>query len=158
MGVLHSEYHPLAHTDDECNDIDWEHAQRNHPAHRGLVSRISWKDLSVTIVLLVQSITILVLLLKRSQSNAQDCHLGQILYSKYGFGQPIEDNWSCIFSAPAQEALDFEVKVFTTGLPHNNDTSIYQEFTDEGDKAWGALYNREYLTAGLGGQNSFYRH
>ncbi len=41
--------------------------------------------------------------------------------------------------APAQEALENEVKVFTVG---REERTIYQGFDAEADRAWGDLYNR----------------
>jgi len=46
------------------------------------------------------------------------------------------------FTAPAQAALQQEVKSFTAGRKKK---TIYQGLSDEVDRAWGELYNRKPL-------------
>jgi hypothetical protein len=43
-------------------------------------------------------------------------------------------------TAPAQVALEPQVKTFTEGLKQ---PTIYQGISDDVDRAWGELYNRE---------------
>ena len=45
-----------------------------------------------------------------------------------------------VSAAPAQVALEHEVKAFTAGREHK---TIYQGLSDEVDRAWGELYNRK---------------
>jgi hypothetical protein len=44
------------------------------------------------------------------------------------------------FEAPAQSAVEYEIKSFTPGREHK---TIYQGASKEVDRAWGELYNRK---------------
>lgn len=46
-------------------------------------------------------------------------------------------------AAPAQVAIEYEVKSFTAG---REDKTIYQGLSDDVDRAWGRLYNSESLS------------
>ena len=48
---------------------------------------------------------------------------------------------SAATTAPAQAAVEWEVKTFTAG---REDKTPYQGYGDDVDDAWGELYNREY--------------
>jgi hypothetical protein len=49
--------------------------------------------------------------------------------------------------APAQEALQSELKVFTVGKPPLYPFTVYQGTDEEADRAWGELYNRKCITS-----------
>jgi hypothetical protein len=50
---------------------------------------------------------------------------------------------SCFFLAPAEEALEYSVGVFTTGKGEQK--SIYQGIGNETDQAWKDLYDRMFF-------------
>ncbi|KAH6918491.1 hypothetical protein BKA70DRAFT_1457224 [Coprinopsis sp. MPI-PUGE-AT-0042] len=120
MGNESSEYLPLTSSPSEST------ARLRRYERDGWLTSIKARDLALLLVLAVQSIALVILCiaLRDARASAPICPEsgGNLLYS------------------PAQNAVEWEIRRFTVGREHK---TPYQGLSDDVDRAWGDLYNRE---------------
>jgi hypothetical protein len=115
---------------------------------KGSASFISkcWREVILLALVFIQSIGLYILATQQRVVVPAHCETtrahsyGQFLYCE--LNSLVSAGLARItFTAPAQEVLQSEVKVFTVGKPPLYPLTVYQGKGEEADQAWGELYN-----------------
>ncbi|KAF8993370.1 hypothetical protein BDQ17DRAFT_1312361 [Cyathus striatus] len=96
---------------------------------KGFFFNICLRELFFLVVIVLQSIALVITL----SSRISTANLASTICPKSG---------ESLLYSPAQRAVEYEVKSFTSGREHK---TIYQGLSDDVDRAWGELYNHTIL-------------
>ena len=140
MGNETTVYLPLVSNPSSLEECSTQNEYISKTRYCGLALR----EVVLLFIILVQAVALAIFMFSSFRDTQMTCpHSDRsLLYCRCSIG-----DWNLLVPwpfvlAPAQVALEYEVKSFTSG--RTGQKTIYQGLSDDVDKAWGNLYNRKY--------------